>query len=61
MQSSTLYPSYLFSVLLNYDIVDIEKPDGKCLLTEKNSPLKYKKFFRLGAKKFHFPKYRKLF
>ena len=61
MQSSPLYPSYLFSVLLNYDIVDIEKRDGICLLTEINSHLKYKKFFRLGAKKFHSPKYRILF
>ena len=57
MQSSPLYPSYLYSVLLNYDIVDIEKPDGICLLIEINSLLKYKTFFRLGAKKFHFPLY----
>ena len=28
-----LYTSCLFSMLLNYDIIDIEKPDGICLLT----------------------------
>ena len=28
-----LYTSCLFSVLVNEDIVDIEKPDGICLLT----------------------------
>ena len=32
-QSLPLYTSCLFSVLLNDDIVDIEKPDGMCLLT----------------------------
>ena len=33
MQSSSLYTSCLFSMLLNKDIVDIEKPDGICSLT----------------------------
>ena len=33
MQSLHLYGSGLFSVLLNQDIVDIEKPDGIGLLT----------------------------
>ena len=33
MQSVPLYASCLFSVLLNDDIVDIEKSDGVCLLT----------------------------
>ena len=33
MQSLSLYTSYLFSMLLNHDIVDIEKPDGICSLT----------------------------
>ena len=28
-----MYTSYLFSVLLNEDIVNIEKPDGICSLT----------------------------
>ena len=33
MQSLPLYTSCLFSMLLNDDIVDIEKPDGLCSLT----------------------------
>ena len=33
MQSLTLYTSCLFSMLLNEDILDIAKHDGKCLLT----------------------------
>ena len=33
MQSLPLYTSCLFSVVLNDDIVDIEKPDGTCSLT----------------------------
>ena len=33
MQSLPLYTSCLFSMPLNDDIVDIEKPDGKYLLT----------------------------
>ena len=33
MQSLPLYGSYLFSMLLNDDIVDFEKPDGICLPT----------------------------
>ena len=33
MQSIPLYTSCLFSMLLNEDIVDIEKPDGICSLT----------------------------
>ena len=33
MQSLPLYRSCLFSMLLNEDIVDIEKLDGICLLT----------------------------
>ena len=33
IQSLTLYTSCLFSMLLNDDIADTEKPDGKCLLT----------------------------
>ena len=33
MQSLLLYTSCLFSMLLNDDIVDIEKPDGICSLT----------------------------
>ena len=32
-QSLALYTSYLFSMLLNEDIVDIEKPDGTYLPT----------------------------
>ena len=32
MQSLPLYTSCLFSMLLNDDIVDIEKPDGLCSL-----------------------------
>ena len=30
IQSLPLYTSFLFSVLLNDDIVDIKKPDGTC-------------------------------
>ena len=33
MQSLPQYTSCFFSMLLNYDIVDIEKPDGICFLT----------------------------
>ena len=33
MQSLPLYTPYLFSMLLNEDIVDIETPDGICSLT----------------------------
>ena len=33
MQSLPLYTSCLFSMLLNDDIIDIEKPDGLCSLT----------------------------
>ena len=33
MQSLPLYTSSLLSMLLNDDIVDIEKPDGICPLT----------------------------
>ena len=33
MQSLPLYTPCLFSMLLNDDIVDIEKPDLICLLT----------------------------
>ena len=33
MKSLPLYTSCLFSMLLNNDIVDIEKSDGICLLT----------------------------
>ena len=33
MQYLPLYTSYLFSMLLNEDIVDIEKPDRICLPT----------------------------
>ena len=33
MQSLPLYTLCLFSMLLNESIVDIEKPDGICLLT----------------------------
>ena len=33
MQSLTLHTSCLFFMLLNDDIVDIEKPDGLCSLT----------------------------
>ena len=33
MQSLPLYTSYLFSMRLNEDIVDIEKLDGICVLT----------------------------
>ena len=33
MQSLPLYTSCLFSMLLNDDTVDIEKPDGICLHT----------------------------
>ena len=33
IQSLPLYTSCLFSMLLSEDIVDIEKPDGICLLT----------------------------
>ena len=33
MQSLPLYTSCLFSILLNEDIVDIERPDGICSLT----------------------------
>ena len=33
MQSLPLHTSYLFSMLPNDDIVDIEKPDGISLLT----------------------------
>ena len=33
MQSLPLYALCLFSMLLNDDIFDIEKPDGICLLT----------------------------
>ena len=33
VQSLPLYTSCLFSMLINEDIVDIEKPDGMCLLT----------------------------
>ena len=33
MQSLPLYTSYLFYMVLNGDIVDIEKPDGICLHT----------------------------
>ena len=32
IQSLPLYTSCLLSMLLNEDIVDIEKPDGMCLL-----------------------------
>ena len=32
IQYLPLYKSCLFSMLLNEDIVDIEKPDGICLL-----------------------------
>ena len=31
MQPLPLYASYLFSMLLNDDTVDIEKADGTCL------------------------------
>ena len=30
MQSLPLYTSFLISMLLNHDIIDIEKPDGIC-------------------------------
>ena len=30
LQSLPLYPWCLFSIFLNDDIVEIEKPDGKC-------------------------------
>ena len=33
MQSLYLYTSCLFSMLLNEDIIDIEKPEGICSLT----------------------------
>ena len=33
MQSLSLYTSCLFSMLLNEDIIDIEKPEGICSLT----------------------------
>ena len=33
MQSLPLYTSWFFLMLLNKDIVDIEKPDGICSLT----------------------------
>ena len=33
MQSLPLYTSCLCSMLLNYNVVDIEKPDGICSLT----------------------------
>ena len=33
IQSLPLYTLCLFSILLNEDIVDIEKPDGICSLT----------------------------
>ena len=33
IQSSPLYTSCLFCMLLNEDIVDTEKPDGICSLT----------------------------
>ena len=33
MHSLALYTSCLFSMLLNDDIIDIEKPDGMCSLT----------------------------
>ena len=33
IQSLPLYTSYLFSMFLNQDIVDIHKPDRTCLLT----------------------------
>ena len=33
MQSLPLYTSCLFKMILIEDIVDIEKPDGICLLT----------------------------
>ena len=33
MQSLPLYTSCLHSMILNYDILDIEKPDGICSLT----------------------------
>ena len=33
MQSLPLYPSCLFSMLLNEDILEIEKPDGTFSLT----------------------------
>ena len=33
IQSLPLHTSYLLSVLLNQYIVEIEKPDGICLLT----------------------------
>ena len=33
MQSLPLYTSCLFSIHLNDDIVDIQKPDGICLCT----------------------------
>ena len=33
IQSLPLYVSCLFSLLLNEDILDIEKPDGICLVT----------------------------
>ena len=33
IQSLPLYTSSLFSMLLNEDVVDIEKPGGTCLLT----------------------------
>ena len=33
MQSLSLYTSCLYSILLNDDVVDIDKPDGICSLT----------------------------
>ena len=33
MQSLPLYTSCLFSILLNEDVVDVEKPDGTCFFT----------------------------
>ena len=33
MQSLTLYTLWLFSILFNDNIVDIEKPDGTCSIS----------------------------
>ena len=45
MQSLPLYTSYLFSMLLNYDITDFEKPDEICLLTFVVDEFSKKKIF----------------
>ena len=54
MQSLPLYTSYLFSMLLNYDITDFEKPDEICLLTFVVDEFSKKKNFFTSINLFYY-------